>query len=45
MWRKLSDLNCLEAILLFECFGDRQRSDAELKHCKVTNDKQIFVEW
>ncbi|XP_019857581.1 PREDICTED: uncharacterized protein LOC109585874 isoform X1 [Amphimedon queenslandica] len=45
MWRKLGDLNCLEAILQFECFGNKQNYENELKNCKLTNDNQIFIEW
>uniref|UniRef100_A0A1X7UI94 Uncharacterized protein n=1 Tax=Amphimedon queenslandica TaxID=400682 RepID=A0A1X7UI94_AMPQE len=45
MWRKLGDLNSLEAILQFECFGNKQNCENELKNCKLTNDNQIFIEW
>lgn len=45
MWTKLHNLQCLEAILQFECFGTQSTSDMELKSCKVTSDNQVFIEW
>ena len=44
-WKKLCDLQCLEAILYFESFGLRSTSNNELKECKVTSDNHVFVEW
>ncbi|XP_019855058.1 PREDICTED: uncharacterized protein LOC109583953 [Amphimedon queenslandica] len=45
MWTKLHNLQCLEAILNFECFKERAVASNELKACTITTDGQVFIEW